>query len=240
MPTTSATSPACNVQILIPSGRGVWPVDFTMSLLSMVMHTMQTYDTPGGMALNCEVVQSSTLQMGRETLVKRGLANGATHLLFLDDDHTFPADTLLWLLKRNLPVVAANYVRRMVGGGPVTIGTSNQPVYTRPESSGLQRVRFSGLGVAMIHADVFRQVPEPWFDFEWGQDPETGEWIIVRSEDVYMFDKLAEHGFYPYIDHDLSKHVEHIGVFNYSNFHGLPQTEQMRRLQSNKKNGRKR
>lgn len=214
-----------NVQILIPSGRGMWPIDFTISLLSMVMHTMANVEEKT--ELNVEVVQSSTLQQGRTDLVRKGLANGATHLLLLDDDHVFPADTLLWLLKRNKPVVAANYARRVVGGGPVSLGQDGKPVYTRPNSHGLEPVKFSGLGVTMIQADVFRKVPEPWFDFVWEQG-ENGQWFISMSEDVYLFTKLAQYGIVPLVDHDLSKHVEHIGSFSYSNFHALPKAEQMK------------
>jgi hypothetical protein len=213
-----------NIQVLIPTGRGFWPVDFTISLLSMVMHTMANVEERT--ELNVEVVQSSTLQQGRTDLIKKGLDNGATHLLLLDDDHTFPADTLLWLLKRDRPVVAANYARRVVGGGPVSVGLDGKPVYTRPDSTGLQAVRFSGLGVTMIQADVFRKVPEPWFDFVW-ESNDKGQWFIGMSEDVYLFTKLAEYGIVPHVDHDLSKHVEHIGSFNYTNFHALPKAEQL-------------
>jgi hypothetical protein len=76
----------------------------------------------------------------------------------------------------------------------------------------------------MIRASCFREIEEPFFDFEWAQAPD-GSWYIGRSEDVIMFDKLAEKGYTVYVDQDLSTQVAHIGTFQFTNVHALPDEE---------------
>jgi hypothetical protein len=95
---------------------------------------------------------------------------------------------------------------------------------TRPESTGLEEVRYLGLGVTLIETAAIKEIPEPWFDFEWGHNEQAG-WHIARSEDVYFFDKLREHGVKCYLDHDLSKHVTHLGEFAYTNMMAIPEHE---------------
>lgn len=219
-----------NVQIIIPSGRGLWPIEFCLSLLSNIMTVKQV--APDDVSVDVEVTQGSTLQLSRTTLVRKALKNGADFVLFLDDDHIFPADTIIWLLKRfndnpDKDIICANYARRTIPSGPVSRDLDGKLLYTRPNDKGLQAVRYSGLGVAMIRASVLRSVPEPWFDFEWDYDTEKDEWFIGRSEDVVFFDKLRDFGHTVYLDHDLSQHVEHIGVFGYRNEHAIPQDEQI-------------
>jgi len=215
-----------HIEVLIPSGRGLWPIEFSMSLIGMIMHMMENPPANGPTAFNIASKQSSTLQQSREDLVYQALEDGATHLLFLDDDHTFPADLVHHLLSRHEPVVGANYVRRTVPTRPVGIGLDGKPVITRQSSTGLEHVRYLGLGCCMIEARVFKGVPEPWFDFIWSEpNPETGRVHIDKSEDVFMFDKLREHGWKCMVDHDLTKHVTHLGTFQYGWEHGIPEDE---------------
>lgn len=227
-PPKVSAKPKYNVQALVPSGRGLWPIEFCLSLVSNVLQ-LKNDPPPGGIRLDVEVIQSATLQQSRTNLIKKGLANGATHLWLLDDDHIFPGDTVKHMLRvmeaKNVRVLCSNYARRTIPSGPVSRGLDNNLVFTRPDSSGLQEVRYSGLGVTMIRADVFENLPEPWFDFEWHRNKETGEWFIGRSEDVVFFDLLHEKGFKVWLDHDLSKHVEHIGQFAFSNYHAMPPGE---------------
>jgi hypothetical protein len=218
---------ASNVQVLIPSGRGFWPIEFCISLLSASTFLMQHVPKPP-MGFNVEVSQSSTLQENRERLIKKALSNGATHLILLDDDHAFPPDTFRWMLDRDQDVLTTNYVRRTVPTYPVARGLDKQLLYTRHESTGLEEVMYSGLGVACIKASVFDNLPEPWFDFVWEEHPKhPGQWVIGMSEDVYFMNKLRAAGYKVMVDHDLSKQIQHIGQFSYTWQHALPPEEQL-------------
>jgi hypothetical protein len=214
-----------NIQVLIPSGRGLWPIEFSISLISAVTFLM-THPPVSPIAFNIEVAQSATLQENRERLIKKGLTNGGTHLILLDDDHTFPADTFVWMLQRDQDVLLTNYVRRTVPTSPVARGLDGKINFIRPESTGLEEIRYSGLGVSCIKAHVFDNMEEPWFDFIWGKHPETGQWIIERSEDVVFLDKCREQGFKVMLDYDLSKRIEHLGQFAYTWVHALTMDEQ--------------
>lgn len=132
----------------------------------------------------------------------------------------FPPDIVHRLLAHDKPVVACNYVKRRLPATPVTrdFGVPERDIPTKRNSTGLQKVKFTGFGVALVKAEVFKQIPPPWFDTLWQKHNETGELFVV-GEDVFFFEALRHFAKEDvYIDHDASKLVEHIGIFQYHNF----------------------
>lgn len=158
-------------------------------------------------------VQGTIIHRSRRDLVRMGLNGGCTHILFLDSDMRFPRNTLVRLLSHGRPIVAANYSQRRQPCLPVSFdgsGDAKVRVYTELDSTGLEEVDSTGFGVMLIDLDVFRQLPEPWFSFEWREDG------AMIGEDVYFSRKVREHlGIPTLIDHDLSHQVKHIGVHEY-------------------------
>jgi hypothetical protein len=203
-----------NLQVCIPS-TDVWDAGFAMSLLQM---QMQLFETHVGKRtyFNVNNRLGSMLSLNREELILNALEvePRISHILMLDSDMTFPADTAHWLAWRNEPIVLANYVKRVIPTLPTMRGMDGRLLATLDHSTGLQPVKYGGLGVCMVHREVFERVPRPWFHFEWYQDAK-GVWKM-RGEDVYFFDKCREHGYQVLCDHDLSKHVTHRGAFEYT------------------------
>lgn len=128
---------------------------------------------------------------------------GATHILWLDADMTFPPDTALRLLKHEKEVVAANYVTRVAPSRP-TARRDGQFVSSQ-DASGLESVDHVGMGVFLMKTQRIWQVPRPLF---WYSTP-------TETEDVYFCRQLKAAGFDILIDHDLSKEVGHVGQFTY-------------------------
>ncbi len=184
--------------------------DFAMSLLGMQNLILQRPPRVD-MEYNIYNERGSLIQLSRHKLAERCVQDGCTHMLFLDSDMTFPADSFHRLLARNHPVVGCNYVKRTIPATSNTVSMDDKMLLTTEDKTGLEPARSAGFGVLLIDVDVLRQVPPPWFDCVWMTNGE------LMGEDVFFFKKLAHHGFTLMIDHDLSKEIGHIGQFEYTN-----------------------
>ena len=222
---------ALNIQVIIPSGRQVWPVKFCMSVISLLSYTFgNPISVP--MAMNIMSRQGSILISNRETLVHEALDQGATHLMFLDDDHVFPAHALHWLFRHNEPIVFTNYVRRTFPVYPVAFAADSEDpdarghfLYTKPGDKGLVEVASTGFGVGLVNADVFRNIEEPWFDMQWRKNA-SGKWVVDPAEDIYFCRKARAAGYKVYVDQELSNMVSHIGEFEFTNIMAQELTEE--------------
>src|SRR4051812_45016016 len=90
---------------------------FVFSLSSMIDWTHRANLVENGKTVKPKIdpiiTSSSNVAASRCDLAKLALERGADWLLWLDSDHTFPANTLARLLARGRSVVGANYRRRM-------------------------------------------------------------------------------------------------------------------------------
>lgn len=200
-----------SVLIAIPTGRSGWSPDFAMSLLGLVTQPLK-----GGLRLAKEPVvrwcyhRSSALPQNRHNLVREAQKMGVSHLLFLDDDMTFPADTLGRLLARGALVAAANCTTRALPIIPTAV--KNDQRVPSAGKTGIELVDQVGCAVMLIDMKVFDRVPLPWFKFEWDEAyPDT-----YCSEDMYFCKKVRAQGIGIAIDHDLSQQIGHVGEMEYA------------------------
>lgn len=153
--------------------------------------------------LNAILHTSSNLPIQRNKLATDALAWGADYLLWLDTDHTFPADTLGRLLAHGKDFVAANYRRRIPDRVvPASRGLDGELAGPK---EGLEEVQSVGFGVCLIRREVFESTSKPWFDLELAPDGLTG-----LGEDYYFCRKAGAAGHSIYVDHALSREVGHV------------------------------
>lgn len=155
---------------------------------------------------------ASNLPFGRQNAVAQCQADGYTHMLFLDDDMTFPADAAHRLFAHGKRIVGVNYRKKQEDYHYVTKDLEDRELCSR-SLTGVQDVSRIGLGLALIDMDVFRSVPMPHFEIPWKHDVEGGGYT---SEDIYFCNKLRAAGEQIWVDHDLSKQCGHIGDHVYS------------------------
>ena len=180
------------VAIGVPSGDMVH-ADFAMALAMLCM-------SPG--APVCLVnSRSSIVPLGRNQCVAAAQTVKASHLLFLDSDMIFPADTLKKLLAHDKPVVGATYARRVPPFHALTVTEEGEHAHI---TSGLRRVRLLPTGCMLIRMSVFNSLPKPWFNL-------TAEGDQLRGEDYYFCEQLRATGFEIWCDGDLSVQLGHIG-----------------------------
>lgn len=158
--------------------------------------------------------QGTILVDQRNSLVQEVLAEGATHILWIDSDMRFPRDVIQRLLDRNLPIVAANCSVRRHPARFIAIkghtADGFEHVQTYPDSTGVEEVVAVGFGVMMIKAEVFRKMEQPWHRLVWN----TRDMKYV-GEDIVWCHGARDAGYRVYIDHDLSKEIQHTGMHEF-------------------------
>lgn len=152
----------------------------------------------------------------RQDLVKEALLGEADYLLFLDADMRFPVNTIERLLARDKDVVAANYPTRRLPPKPTAFKEHHPtiPLCTREDSEGLEEAFSVGAGVMLIKTSMLWTLELPLFDIVW--DDYHRNYI---GEDVYFCKKAREAGYTIWVDHDLSKEVKHVGMFEFLHGH---------------------
>ncbi|MDR3450909.1 MAG: hypothetical protein P4M15_14415 [Alphaproteobacteria bacterium] len=180
------------VAIGIPSGDMVH-ADFAMSLGMLCMR-------PGAPAFLLNS-RSSLVALGRNQCAGAALIMKATHLLFLDTDMVFPADTLARLLAHDKDIVGSTYSRRVPPFHPLTVMEDGSHAQITP---GLHRVRQIPTGCLLIRMAVFAALSKPYFNTV----AEAGE---LRGEDYYFCEQARAAGFEIWCDGDLSFQLGHIG-----------------------------
>jgi len=168
---------------------------FTYDLVNMVcFHTLNTND-----AISLKISEGTLIANQRAELSLDAMREGCSHILFIDSDMRFPQDMISRLLAHDLDIVATNCARRRMPTGPTAqIYKENgdrELVWSMPDSTGLQEVGSVGMGVMMIKAGVFKALSEPWYETPW------------------------RHDFKIWIDHDVSKEIGHIGMFEFKHDH---------------------
>lgn len=128
---------------------------------------------------------------------------GATHVLWLDTDMTFPPDTALRLLAHDHDVVAVNYVSRTARPRPTAM--RDGACVSSSSATGLEAVDHVGMGVFLMKSSVVATIPSPRFWYS----------TLTETEDVYFCRQLRAAGHTIHIDHDLSKLVGHVGQHTY-------------------------
>lgn len=153
----------------------------------------------------------SEVAMQRQQLVDQILETDATHILWLDSDMKFPADTLDILLSSDKYIVAGNYSTRVKPHRPVAFKNANNLDKRVFLGNGLEKVYAVGSGMMLVKRSVYENIPKPYYSIEWQEN-----FTNLVGEDVYFCDKAGKHDYDVFIDHDLSKRIAHVGTKAYT------------------------
>lgn len=157
-----------------------------------------------------------TIAENRSYAVRRASEKGCTHILFIDDDMTFPKDTLDKLLAHGKEIIGVNSQSRtlplsttvaLLKDGEHWPHDHVPPYWKMPDT--LFEVFSIGMGVALIDLAVFDRIDEPWFAFE--VHP-SGK--VLVGEDAWFCREARSKGYQIWCDPDLP--IGHIGDYNYS------------------------
>lgn len=155
-------------------------------------------------------VQASNLPSARQDLLTQAIVGGYTHLLFVDNDESFPEHSLDYLLSHDLPVVGVNFVRKNPDLCQYTALDCQGQMLISKGKTGITQVSKVGCGMMLIKLEALRGIPAPHFAMEWVQLRHR-----YRGEDFTFCTVVSKHGVQVFVDHDLSNQVGHIGDFCY-------------------------
>ena len=176
-----------------------------MCLLELVkFNTMNNIDTQVFMD------SSTVLLTQRERLATMALELNAEYTLWLDSDMVFPSTTAARLMSQKEEVVAANYIRRQLPAK----GVAYEKIWDWQNPLGfdiqdqLVPVEGIGMGCMLMKTDIFREIPQPWFEFQW--TPESNDHL---GEDMILCQKIAKTGRTVKVDTVLSQELRHLGTW---------------------------
>jgi hypothetical protein len=153
-------------------------------------------------------VAATYIHAGREWFLEATRKQGATHVLWLDTDMTFPPETAIRLFMHDQPIVGCNYRVRQ-DSGLFTARRHQERITTSEASTGVEAVDEIGFGVVLMRTEIVNDLPRPWFRH--GLNDQGGD----IGEDIMFCRALRQAGHTIYLDHDLSKQVGHIGQHTY-------------------------
>lgn len=188
--------------------------DFTHCLNMLLLYSLAR----SRLWVGCSQTRGSIICASRNMMVRQAdnAETGYSHLLMLDSDMVFPANTLERLLRHDKQIVGVSYCMRTQ---PRALTHRNEDFSTTlpplgDHENNIYQVRSLGMGCVLIREDVFRLIKQhyplqPFFSVEYhGDYDHTGE-------DVGFFKKASMSGIPVFCDIELSHEVRHVGMYPY-------------------------
>jgi hypothetical protein len=201
-----------HLSVCVPT-TGLCRAEHTLSMIQFALHFALTPADPERPRQHIvfRQYQSSCISNARQSMARASLDEGATHVLFVDEDIEFAPDAPMLMLARQLPLVACNYKIRFEGW-PFTAYTPDFSgrIATRADSPDLEECGATGFGLCLIAREVFEAMEPPWFPLLW--DPAAG---VHTTEDIPFFTAARAAGFPALIDHAASRRIAHHGNYRY-------------------------
>ena len=151
-----------------------------------------------------------SLADARNSLVHQALMGGCTHILMADTDQRYPVNTVTKLLSHDVDICGALVCRRYQPFDPIMMrGRIGKYVHVEDaemDGGDLVEVDATGTGCLLIKAEVFDNLPEPWFKFDIHQGRPVGE-------DIYFCSEARKAGHKIYVDTSIE-----VGHYGYREF----------------------
>jgi len=154
------------------------------------------------------------VDIARNRFAKSMLAAGETwtHLVMLDSDHVHPPDILQrfeadLLQYPQIKVLGGLNFRRGPAYDPCAFGVDpdGKTFSLLSWEQGIMRVDYLGSGSIVIAREVFEQLPQPWFGYDY-ENVERDEW---PGTDMWFSDLCRKHGIDQFVDTRITS--PHIG-----------------------------
>ena len=199
------------ITLAICTNRGIKPKT-TQALLDMVAYSKN-------IDFHILVAERGyTISENRNYCVIQAQKNGSDYLFFVDDDMTFPEDTLERLLEHKKEVVGVSSYSRCLPLSSTVGLMDSKGEYMHPDMHSewemqvpreLFECYFVGAGVMLIDMNVFNNIKSPSFEFTYD---ENGQ--VVNGEDGTFCKKIRDAGMAVWCDGSIP--VGHLGEYEFS------------------------
>ena len=201
-----------NLLICVASGRD-WKSRFGHSLAALAMHLGFNRLDGRLHRVSLRIHHGAYLVQARNAHIIEGLKGGYTHVLSLDDDMMFPANSVDRMIAHDKAVVTVNYRKKLEDRLEFVCTSPGGHMTTSFNKTGIEPVIGMGMGLTLIDMDKIRHVPGPYFAVLWNEA--TGENVL---EDSVFCALLQSYGVEIWCDHSLSQDVKHVGDYEF----GIP------------------
>lgn len=201
-----------NITIALCTNRQVKPKTVGC-LLDVVTHKGKVFNTE---EIDFHILiaeRGYTIAENRNYCVVQAQKNKSDYLFFVDDDMTFPSDTLERLLNREKEVIGINSYSRCLPPSSTVGLMDKKGEYMHPDKHTewemqipdyLFEAYFVGTGVALIDMKVFDKIKKPYFTFTYDKNGQ-----VIHGEDGNFCRKVKEAGIGIWCDGSIE--VGHIG-----------------------------
>lgn len=207
---TENSVPTTGIKLMIAvASNRAWAPLFGRSFGAMMLY-LGMYKLGGRLAgFNLMLTTQAYLVTARQDHLDQALEGDYTHILYLDDDQTFPHDVIDRLLSHNKPIVTCNYRKKSSEVQFVCSDENNQFIDSRGKT-GIEQIYSCGMGITLIKLDAIRKIPKPHFCVVYNKT--IGRYII---EDSFFSNVMGVNKIDMWVDHDLSQDVGHVGEVEY-------------------------
>lgn len=206
----SVSTPNTGVKLMIAiASNRAWAPLFGRSFGAMMLYLGMSKLNGRLAGFNLMLTTQAYLVTARQDHLDQALEGDYTHILYLDDDQTFPHDVIDRLLVHDKSIVTCNYRKKSPDVQFVCADDNNQFIDSRGKT-GLQKIHSCGMGITLVKLDPIRKIQKPHFGVVYSRA--TNKFII---EDTFFANVMGIHDVDMWVDHDLSQEVGHVGEVEY-------------------------
>ncbi len=145
---------------------------------------------------------------GRNIIIDAAIAQGCSHILFVDDDMAYQPDLLMKLLDNDLDIVSGLYLSRAYPHEPFAFDVADedgacQPMYLVGGEPRIVPIVAAGFGFLLVKTSIFTKLEKPYVRLG---ELNNEEWC----DDIGFFKRVREAGIKSYVDTTVC--VGHMGT----------------------------
>lgn len=200
-----------DLYIAIPTARS-WEPEFGMSMILLSAHLTKLRKEGKIKGFRVDNKRTSLLSKNRQMLLDGAMKSDCTHILWCDDDQSFTPDCVMMMLNRDKDFVSANICKKTFVDGGFVASKGGGAKISSVGRTGIEQAELVGLGLALMKLEPLRKTKAPHFETVWVDEAQK-----YIGEDIYFAAKIKHDlGISPWIDHDASQMVGHVGTHVFS------------------------
>jgi len=194
------------------SNRGSMPTYFVKDLFELF-----EYSRSNGIKADIRTFDAVEVQQMRNKCCNHAIDEGYDYVFMLDDDMTYPRDTLVKFLKHDKDFVVGSATQRIYPFFPTQykkfskekFKEGDNRVFITKESKNLIEVGSSGVVGALIKVKCFEKLKKPYFKLEYHKDG-----VNITGSDVYFCKQLTENKISLFLDPTVNYNHEILAFHN--------------------------
>lgn len=186
------------VLIGVISNRASWPVYFCRSLFELYNYTNQI-----GINAHMRTFSSTEVQQMRNHCCLFAIENKFDYVFMLDDDMTYPIDSIERLIKHNKDFVVGSATQRVPPFLPTqyknaeakNFKNESNRIFVKKGDKKLVKIGSTGVVGALIKTSVFKKLKSPFFKITYKKNG-----VNIIGSDTYFCIRMNEKNIKMYLD----------------------------------------